>query len=66
MFTVHCSSVAGKFSPAVILCSSSRVVPWCMQAAEGAHCIIPTAPLCHTIEQEVMAATKSSPSDKSS
>ena len=68
-------SVAGKFSPtaAVILCSSSHVVPSCMQAAEGAHCsycsIVPRrGAKCHggVVEQEEMVTTKSGPSDKSS
>ena len=57
----------------MILCLSSRVVPSCMQAAEGADGIVLTAPLCHTVEQdggvveqEEMVATKSCRSEKSS
>ena len=51
-------SVAGKFSSAaaVILCVLSGVVPSCMQAAEGAHCIVLTAPLGRAVEQDAMAA----------
>ena len=55
-------SVAGKFSHAqlaavaVILCSSSLVVPSCMQAVEGAHSIVLTAPSCRAVEQDAMAA----------
>ena len=67
-------SVAGKFSPAaaVILCSSSLVVPSCMQAVEGAHSIVLTAPSVRSsgsrrhggaVKQEEMMATKSGPSE---
>ena len=40
----------------MILCLSSGVVPSCMQAAEGAHCIVLTAPLGRAVEQDAMAA----------
>ena len=66
-------SVACKFSPAatVILCSSSLVVPSCMQAVEGAQSKVLTATLRgaveqDAVEQEEMVAMKSVPSDKSS
>ena len=59
----------------MILCSSSLVVPSCMQAVEGAHSIVLS--YCSivwgsgarrhggAVEQEEMMATKSGPSDKS-
>ena len=49
---------AVRLAAAVILCmcSSSRVVPSCMQAAEGARCVALTAPLCRAVEQDAMAA----------
>ena len=54
-------TVASKFSPdaAAILCSSSCVVLSCMQAAEGAYCIVLTAPLCQAVAQDAMAARQS-------
>ena len=51
-------SLDGKFSPAaaVILCSSSLVVPPCMQAVEGAHSIVLIAPSRGAVEEDAMAA----------
>ena len=59
----------------MILCSSSLVVPPCMQAVEGAivyssYCTIVQSSGARrhggAVEQEEMMATKSGPSDKSS
>ena len=56
-----------KHTVAVILCSSSLVVPPCMQAVEGA-IVRSSRARRHggAVEQDEMMATKSGPSDKSS